>query len=451
MSVVWPRVTPGPGVSVERSHGLDVVVFLSAFLVLLVCLPSRLVLAPLGAVGTPATVLGILAAVWWATSRIVPHLGGAMGRQPVRLALAVFATAMLIGYTSGMLRPLVGVETRSADRFMLALIGWCGIALLCADGVTTRARCDVLVRRIVLAGAFLASLGLVQFATGLDVAQLVHLPGLHENAPVESIQVRSSFRRVAGTALHPIEFGVVLAMVLPLALSRALSSALLRDRLPVLLIAFALPMSLSRSAVLGTAAAMAVLMAGWSWRRRLNVLAVIVLMLAVQRAAIPGLLGTLKSLFVYIGVDPSTTGRTDDYAQVWEMVLERPLFGRGTGTYVPSVYRILDNQYLITLLEAGLFGVLALVGLLLTGMTCARGARQRSVDPATHELGQALCASLTVALVSFVTFDAFSFPMVSGLLFLLLGTTGALWRLERGSSLRQVDGASPISVQVVPR
>lgn len=409
---------------------IDAVSVLTAFLVTLVCLPARLIFAPLGAVGTPAEVIGIFAAVWWASTRVVPHLGGFVGRQPLRVALGFFGIALLAGYTSGMLRPLLGVESRAADRMMLATIAWVGVALLGADGVSDRSRLEVLLRRLVLLGALLATVGVVQFFTGFEIAKYIRVPGLRENFPIEGLQIRSGLRRVAGTALHPIEFGVVMAIILPLALRQAMTASRLRERVPVILISLALPMALSRSATLGAATGLIVMLAGWHVRRRVNGLVGGLIFLGLLNAAVPRLLGTIQGLFLNIQRDPSTTTRTDDYSQVWGMIRDQPVFGRGSGTYVPVVYRILDNQFLLTLIESGVVGVLGLMGLFFTAMSCARGARRRSSDEPTRELGQALAASLAATMVCFATFDAFSYPMCTGIFFVVIGCSGALWRLE---------------------
>lgn len=405
---------------------------LTIYLVPLVLIPSRLVLRPLGAVGTPANMVAGVALLWWLSSRVALHLGGWAGRQPVRTALGVFVTALLAGYASGMLRALVPVETRAADRFMIAALGWVGVSLLVADGVEARDRLEVLLRRVVLLGSLLAITGIIEFTTGYQVAQHIHVPGLRPNFPVEGIQSRSGFPRVAGTALHPIEFGVVLAMILPLALRQALHAQRVRDRIPILLIAFALPTAVSRSATLGTAVGMLVLFAGWSARRRVNALFTVALFLVLVSIALPGLLTAITDLFVNFNSDISTTTRTADYGAVADLIRAHPWFGSGTGTYIPDVGRILDNQYLLSLIETGIAGVAALLGLFLTAMSCARGARAVSRDPSTRELGQALAASVTVGLLTWVTFDAFSNPMASGMLFLLIGCCGALWRLEVG-------------------
>jgi hypothetical protein len=60
---------------------------------------------------------------------------------------------------------------------------------------------------------------------------------------------------------------------------------------------------------------------------------------------------------------------------------------------------------------------------------CARGARRRTDDASTRDLAQSLAASVMVAMLAFATFDGLSFPMVTNLLFVLVGCCGALRRL----------------------
>jgi O-antigen ligase len=106
------------------------------------------------------------------------------------------------------------------------------------------------------------------------------------------------------------------------------------------------------------------------------------------------------------------------------------LFGQGFATYLPPIYRVIDNQYLMSALETGLVGVAALLVFLLSGWVLARRARKVATSEETRHLAQCLAASSAVAIFGFGTFDAFSFPMIANVMFLLLGLTGALWRLQ---------------------
>jgi O-antigen ligase len=222
-------------------------------------------------------------------------------------------------------------------------------------------------------------------------------------------------------------------MALPLALHVAFNA---RDRKwlwwgIVLLIAVASPMSLSRSAILGLFVAFLVLFAGWPSSRRMGVLLVLPVFVVVLRFAIPGLVGTIKSLFSSLSSDPSIQGRTDDYKVVGQFISKSPWFGRGFGTFLPKDFFILDNQYLGAVIEIGYIGLAALILLFGIGFVTARGARIRFADPELRDLAQSLAASVLVAGIGYVTFDGLGFPMVTGLLFLLLGCIGALWRISR--------------------
>jgi O-antigen ligase len=202
--------------------------------------------------------------------------------------------------------------------------------------------------------------------------------------------------------------------------------------------AFATPLTVSRSAILGLVVGFTVLFSGWTARQRLTALAAAPGFLILTRILVPGLVGTIRSLFTNIASDPSYTGRTDDYEVVEAYVLQHPIFGRGFGTFVPGQdvtidrpgsHITLDNQYLGQVIETGLLGLAALVALFAVGYACARGARRRSLDDERRDLALSLAASIASLAVMFVTFDGFAFPMVTGFTMVLIGCAGAMWRL----------------------
>lgn len=406
------------------------------FVALVFLLPAGQVLAPLGAAGSPAAILAMAAFAVWVLLRVETWRHGlSAGPQPVRWAMYVFAAAVLASYVAGASRPHLPLETSSSDRGLLSVCGWAGICLLAADGLARRRDLERVLRWLVGGGVLLAVLGLVQEATGQNPLGTFQVPGLVQNQPLEPLVERSNFVRVSATASHPIEFSVVLALVLPLALHLAMTAPRRRGWwwAGVVVIGAALPLSVARSGVLGAAVGLAVLFAGWNGRQRKVALLLLPLFLVALRAAEPGLLGTIRSLFTNLGADPSVSGRTEDYQAVLHYTAQSPWFGRGWSTFLPNIYRTLDNQYLGTLVEAGIVGLLALVALLLTGAGTARGARRAAVDPVDRSLGQALCASLATAAVTLGTFDALGFPMFASVLFLVLGLAGALWRLAGGA------------------
>ena len=446
---------------VGRLQRVDATSVATLYVLLLFLVPSRLVVRPVGGTGTPANLLALGALLWWATARLVPGLGVARGRQPVRAGLAPLVLVVLASYAYAMLRgwtvelnlhqrsdvfanlvpptldQRTALQVSAADRGLLSLAAWAGITVLVADGVRRRADLDRLLRRLVLAASVMASLGIMQYFTGVDIAGAFRIPGLSVNGEFGAVGERSVVRRVAATAIHPIEFGVVLAAVLPLALHYALHAPPARRRAAWLqagLVGAALPMAVSRSGILAAGVALLVLVPAWPARWRWRALLFAPFLAVGMRLAAPGLLGTIRSLFTNLANDPSAQGRTADFGPVLRLVAESPWLGRGFFTFMPRLYRTLDDQYLLILVELGVLGFLALLVFFGAAVGAARGARRRSGEPATRHLGQALAAAVAALAVSYATFDALGFPMAASLTFLLVGCCGALWRQVAGEA-----------------
>lgn len=409
----------------------DAVSVLTVFLFFLFAVPSNLVLEPLGAAGRPSLVFGAVCGWWWFHDRLLPDSKVSRGVQPVRTLALLFLGAMVASYGAAFARPIDGLEASAANRGALAFIGLIGVLLLTVDGITDRQRLDTFLRRLSIAGAGLALVGLLQFI-GIDVSGVFDLPLLNDHAGFQEVQDRSGLRRVSGTAGHPIEFGVVLAVVFPLAVHYAMYARRLRVLawLPVLLIAMAIPMAVSRSGTLALAVTFGAMWLTWPIRRRITAAVVAVGLAGAMRFVIPGLLGTIKSLFTNLGNDDSVAGRTSDYEMVGRFLSDSPFVGRGVGTLLPDRYILLDNQYLGTLIEMGIIGTVLLVALFFVAFFCARGAR-RGADDETRSLGQALAGSVLATAITAGTFDLLGFTMVAGVTMLLLGCSGALWRLQR--------------------
>jgi O-antigen ligase len=419
--------------SSARFATIDAVPLLSVFIVLLIGIPSRLIIGPLGGAGTPAQVLGLCLAAWWLAMRFASPSMRDRCSRPMRTAMLVFVAAVLASYIAAATRAITSDEMRSADLGLVSVISWLGVLLVAADAVRSQNKLDTLLRRLVIAGGALATLGIVQFVTKLPFTNYIQIPGLTANNALLSVSDRDGFTRPAGTALHAIEFGAVLTMILPIALHYAIADqhrSLTRRWYPVAAIAIAVPISISRSAIVSTFVVLAFLMPTWSVALRRKACLGIAALMCGLFVLVPGLLGTLTGLFTGISSDSSAQSRTGSYPLAWEFISRAPLFGRGFPTFLPE-YRILDNQYLGILIDMGVVGCVALVSLFVTGVLTARRVRRDSRDPAERQLAQALAASVASAGISFAFFDAFSFPMASGLLFFILGCVGTLRRLAR--------------------
>lgn len=406
------------------------------YVLLLFCLPGDLVVSSLGAAGRPAVLLGVALAAVWLVGRLRPAIAP-FRPQPISWLMGGWVAVMLLAYATGMTRALTGLEVRGADRSLISLVAAAGVVMWTMDEVRSLHRLETVLRWITYGAAFSGLVALVQFQLGVDLNEHVRLPGLELNSSLTGIRTRGfdvSLRRVSGTAGHPIEFGVLSALALPLAVHFALFA---KERLErqvrwgiVLVLAIGIPISISRAAVIGLLVGMGSLVLAWRGPLQQRAVVVGIAFLVFVRVAVPGLVGTIRGLFTYASQDSSIEARTTDYDVVQDLVAARPWFGLGPGTFLPEEHFILDNEYLGTLVSAGALGLLALVSLYLGGYAVARRVRRRpGLTEPTQHLAQSLAAAMLVALASSATFDAFAFPSFAGLFWLLLGTVGALFRI----------------------
>ena len=156
---------------------------------------------------------------------------------------------------------------------------------------------------------------------------------------------------------------------------------------------------------------------------------VLVLGLATTVVLAPSFMRSLYRLFSGIGTDDSTTSRTSSYDLAFQLVANSPIFGRGLGTFLPE-YRILDNQYLGTMIEAGLVGFLCLALLVGGGIATGESIRRSAPDRLTQQLGRAMSASITATGLSWLFYDGLGFPINGGMSFLVLGVTSAARRIQ---------------------
>jgi hypothetical protein len=407
------------------------------YVFVLMAIPSRYTFAPFGGAGAPCTLLSAVFLIVYLLRWVHPASPIGSVRQPLRAAALGIFCAFVASYAAADLHKMGTSEQNGADRGMVMICGWVGILLLTADGVSSVERLDVLLRRIVFGASSMAALGIVQFFTGLNIATYIVIPGLTANEPYDDITARGSFHRPSATAIQPLEFAFVLAAVLPIAIHRARfapGNQKFKRWLQVFLIAVALPMTVSRSAILGLIVVLAVILPVWPSRDRWRALGMVAIGALGFLVLVPGFVRDMSSLFFAIGSDASTTSRTSALSNALPLIAQHPLFGSGFGTFMPSVLFFTDDQYLNAGIELGLVGVAALVALFIAGWWTARDVRRRSTDPAIRHLGQCLAASCAVMLVVYGTFDTLYFPMAAGVTFLVLGCTAALWGLTRESS-----------------
>jgi hypothetical protein len=421
----------------RRRPRFGATLFLSVYLILLFAIPAQQIVPGMGANGSPASVLALVGFGWWAIATLVPGEKEFRRWNPVRTLLTLYMGVVLLSWALGKMRPLTPLESTTSDRALMAILGLVGIALVAMDGLRSREEVERVVRWVVGCSMIMVFVGLLQFFLGYDLARSIRIPGLQYNSQIRDIGARSIFNRPRGTSLHPIEFGVVAASLLPLAYWRVKQLRTKRAIIPVAALFLAGMVSLSRSAVLSFAVIGVVLLVGSSWKQRLVLVASMAAGVVAAGVLVDGLVGTLQSLFTGADSDPSIQARLNRFPAVVELVSEHPWLGRGFGTYTPEDYFLLDNEIQKTAIESGLIGVAALVLFVL--LVAAISWRTRGTDERSKLLGLVLAATILGLFISTYTFDAFFYRILMGMTYLCVGLVGAMWRLT------ETEGANTVA------
>ena len=296
-----------------------------------------------------------------------------------------------------------------------------------------------LVLKIVLASSsVLGLLALIEYRWGFtpfnDLSRYVPLHRI-PFAP----QPRGGHIRAQASAEHPIAFGALMVMVLPLSIYAYRKWGRRWLICPPLLLLGALA-SVSRTSV--TMIVAGALTIVWMrpratyrflWRPRTAVFLAVVLV-GIKVAA-PGTIGTLRYEFNPPGgivADQSTSkgsvvsgGRLTDMGPVLGQVAHDPVFGVGYGTQVTGressgAYaqgRILDDQWPGTLWETGFAGLIVL-GWWFVRYLRRVGAASRTAPPDERWLLVGLVAGVVSFAVGMLTYDAFSFIQEAFILYL---------------------------------
>lgn len=407
----------------------------AAFVLALFMVAPRYTFVGFGA----ARLVSLVALALWLLSRL---LKTDSGRRITRTGRAVllFWCACLVSFSIGALAPIEAVEQARGDRFFVSLAGLCGLALLMSDTIRDAITIRRLLACFVFGATVMSSLALLEAAAGIDVVSSLRPPGFSTAEQVEKTSYRLGVFRAEGTASHPIEQGVMAATALPLALylaARARKGGLLAYA-AVGILSLGVLVSVSRSAILCVALAVLLLVPTWDSTRRRRFVALAALLVVGVATLLPQFANALsETLGDFSGSSvqgANVDARTEDYGPAFEIILKSPLVGRGYGTFDPALHFFTDNQVLKSLIETGILGVLALVGMIVTALMACVRTRHRSEDSEVREVAWSVFVSLAVLTVSFVFFDTLSFSLASGGFFFLLGIAGSLEQLTRDRS-----------------
>ncbi|WP_203916626.1 O-antigen ligase family protein [Rugosimonospora africana] len=408
-------------------------VMLQAFAVAAFVLPTDTVIRVIGAQGYVASLIAMLLLAAWIVTAIFGYHDPLHTRYPIRGALALMWICTLLSYAAMPFYVPDESQRLGAGRWLMLWAGTSGVVLVAAEHLRSMRDVHRVVRVIVWGGAFSGFIAVFQFWLHWDLKPYLRqlLVGFERNGDYSGFQGRDALVRVTGMANHPIEFGVVAGMLLPLAIWLGLygrQRSALRRWLPLVLIGMCIPMSVSRSAILASVTSVGVLVVALPVAERARVILFTPVAVVGVFASTPGYLRTMYGLFTAGSTDPSVANRLNNYPRVLAAVQAHPWLGAGGGTDIQTdLTKVLDNQYLKSAIELGLVGVLALILYLVVPMIAMVQVAVKARDPEFRALCAALAGAALAAAVASYTFDSFSFAQFASVHALVVGLCGTCW------------------------
>ncbi|MFH1569496.1 MAG: O-antigen ligase family protein [Gemmatimonadota bacterium] len=364
---------------------------------------------------TEDLLLVVMCFAWLVRTAVHKELG-LVRRTPLNRPIASYAVACI--FATGMGLTTGRVEGMTGLFFVLKYIEYFVVYFVVSNNLQTRAQVQRFTAALLVTAAIVALVALAQIPTGARVS-----------APFE------------GDRGEPNTLGGYLLFVGSVAAGLLLNAPQRRTRrLLAGLIAFlAIPFfaTLSRGSYLGLPFAYLSLVA-LTRRRRLAMLAVLLILVALGAAAMPQVVrdrilytfeqqGSLQAR-VQVGnvrLDTSTSARLTSWQKALEDVADSPVWGFGV-----TGYGFLDAQYPRILVETGLIGAITFA--LLVGAVGREGLRvyRHTADPLYRGLSMGLLAGLAGLLVHGVGANTFIIVRIMEPFWLTVGLVVGAGKIE---------------------
>jgi polysaccharide biosynthesis protein PslJ len=363
-------------------------------------------------------------------------------------AIVLVSIALNIGWITG--TGITGSVIKAASIFASFLL----VAFFVASAINTRRQLDGIIILLVAGGTLIAILTLIEWKTGKNLFNRMDsfIPILRVD-PGEILpdNVRGGRVRAYASAQHPIALGALLVLILPLAIYLYRRTGKVYWLPAAALLVFGALATGSRTAA-GMLAALLVSFFVMKRNETIRLLPLLLPLAIACQVVMPGTLGTFKAIIFpsggsvikeQEGGQGDGEGRVADLGPSLQQFAKKPFFGQGFGSRLtvssdPQVNaRILDDQWLGSLLEVGAFGVLALLWLYVRSVRMLARRAKNDATPYGWLLAT-LGAAITAFAVGMLTYDAFTFIQVTFISFIMLGLAAAALRLD---PLK--DGAAP--------
>jgi O-antigen ligase len=381
-------------------------------------------------------VVALLILAWLAALLVNPSVRLArsgFGRNVWLVLVAALASDVMNHST-------VSHETSHVVKGLSFLVSYLVVFVIVVSVVRSARALERCVELLVGGGALIAVSAVVERRTGYNV-----FDHLHSVVPVLQFQslpvpFRGGAVRAFASSQHPIELSAVLVCLLPVALYLC-GKGQRRWWLAATCLAFGALSTASRTGIV----MLIVVALVFAWLRPQTfkrLWPALIPALAVLHLVVPGAIGEIRATLTpgsgliasQHGSENIENGRLSHYYRARLVLKSSPLFGNGfetriTGNEANTNSPVFDNQWLGTLVDTGLLGVLAWASMF--GAVVRRFALPGKRDPSDRgRLLVCVSASLLAFGAGMFFFDAFSFTQATFLFWILLGLGAVATRLE---------------------
>lgn len=351
--------------------------------------------------------------------------------------LAMLVVAMLLSVLTRAGHVLDSGLSSYVARNVMFFASYLVVFYLVTVALTRRSEVESILRLLVGGGAVVAVATIYESRSGYNVFDHLQqwIPVLHFNgAPY--VTDRGGGARAYASGQHPIATGAALMLLVPLGIYLVHKTHQRRWWLATGLLLMGALATKSRTAIVMLVVIL-IAMLILKPRQTRRMLPRLLPLLLVVHLALPGTIGSIKNAFLPSGGIVAQETSTEAMWRVnygrgrigeWDPALKEwsrtPMFGQGAGTRVNDFQDpkfnspITDDQWLASLLELGVVGVVALLWFF-TASIRRLGRLARRDDSDDGWLLAALASALAAYAFGMLTFDAFNFVQTTMLAFLL--------------------------------